>query len=584
MTEHVGRIFTDGLRTRWILLAATLVSLPALGLGFVIDDYFHVWLVEGGGLPAALELFTFSDGDPTNNALRREEGPYPWWTLDELRLKFLRPLSGFTHWLDYQLFGRWTLPMHLHSVAWHLGVVAVATAALRRLLPVGVAGLAAVLFAVDDAHALPALWLANRNALVAFGIALAGVLAHLRWRQDGWTPGALLGPLLLGLGLLGGEPALGAFAYLGAYELVGRDEPLAARAQALLGPVAVGAAWVVAYKLGRFGAWGSGIYLDPTAQPVDWLMAAPMRLLAEAGNLLASVPIDFWMLLPELQPVIVGSGVLAVLVTAAIVKLAWPSVPAETRRGLGVLLLGSLLSLLPVISTFPSARLLLAASLGSAALVAAVIVAAWEARGRLLVAAAGLLSFVHGVWSPAGWWLQAWVVDTLDEGLVEASLELPLDDDVVAEQYVSVVAPPDPMISIYAGLLWIHHGRTGGRAWWPLSMSTNTHRVRRTAADAFELTWVDGPMLTTVYEQLFRDPTHPLLAGERIELDHFTVEVLADDGTWPTKARFTYDRPLDDPTLLFLAWDEGAFQAIDWPPVGGELSWDVEPGPMTPEL
>ncbi len=216
MTETARRIFTEGVRLRWVLLAGTLVSLPALRLGFVIDDYFHVWLLERGGLPAALELFTFSDGDPIANALRREEGPYPWWTLDDLRLRFLRPLSGITHWLDHRVFGRTTWPMHLHSIAWHLGLVAVAAAVFRRLLPVGVAGLAALLFAVDDAHALPVMWLANRNALVALVPGFAGLLAHLPWREHGWTPGAWLVPPLLALGLAAGEPALGAFAYLGA--------------------------------------------------------------------------------------------------------------------------------------------------------------------------------------------------------------------------------------------------------------------------------------------------------------------------------------------------------------------------------
>ena len=296
------------------------------------------------------------------------------------------------------------------------------------------------------------------------------------------------------------------------------------------------------------------------------------------------MPIDFWMLMPELQPLIVGAGAAAVVVFGAILRLAWEDIEPDTRRGLRVLVVGCGLSLLPVVATFPSARLLVAASLGSAGLVAAVIVTAVQKGGRLLVGAAGLLCFVHGLWSPLGWWLQAWLVGSLDEGMVDAALELPLDERVVADQYVSVIAPPDPMISIYAGLLWIHHGRTGGRAWWPLSMSTNTHHVRRTAENAFELSWLDGPALTTVYEQLFRDATHPLRAGSEVAMEHFTVEVLADDGTWPTRARFTYDRPLDDPTLVFLAWDEGAFQVVVWPEVSGELTWDVEPGPMTPSL
>ena len=68
--------------------------------------------------------------------------------------------------------------------------------------------------------------------------------------------------------------------------------------------------------------------------------------------------------------------------------------------------------------------------------------------------------------------------------------------------------------------------------------------------------------------QLFRDEAHPRLTGDVTTREHFEVEILDDDGTWPLKARFTFDRSLDDPSLVFLAWDGRTFVRYGWEPIG----------------
>src|SRR5262249_42881788 len=138
-----------------------------------------------------------------------QRGPYPWWTLPELKLAFWRPLSSALETLDHHLFGRNAVGYHVHSVVWYLALVAICGALLRRALQGALGVLALLLFAVDDAHILPAGWIANRNALVAVAPALAGLWAHLEWREAGraWArPLSLVG---LALGLTGGEAALG---------------------------------------------------------------------------------------------------------------------------------------------------------------------------------------------------------------------------------------------------------------------------------------------------------------------------------------------------------------------------------------
>ncbi len=66
-----------------------------------------------------------------------------------------------THWIDYQLWPDSPLLMHAHSLIW-LGLAAATAAFLyRRFEPSATAGLAVLLFAIDDAHIMPAMWLAN---------------------------------------------------------------------------------------------------------------------------------------------------------------------------------------------------------------------------------------------------------------------------------------------------------------------------------------------------------------------------------------------------------------------------------------
>ena len=73
-----------------------------------------------------------------------------------------------THWLDYQLWPDAPWMMHAQSLVWLAGTVLIAGLLYRRIEAVPwVAGLAVLLYAVDDARAAPASWIANRNALVA---------------------------------------------------------------------------------------------------------------------------------------------------------------------------------------------------------------------------------------------------------------------------------------------------------------------------------------------------------------------------------------------------------------------------------
>jgi hypothetical protein len=49
------------------------------------------------------------------------------------------------------------------------------------------------------------------------------------------------------------------------------------------------------------------------------------------------------------------------------------------------------------------------------------------------------------------------------------------------------------------------------------------------------------------------------------------VTALTADGR-PAEARFRFDRPLDDPSLRWLRWEDGVYVRFEPPPVGEKVT------------
>ena len=165
-----------------------------------------------------------------------DHGPLPWWTSDGLRLSFMRPLSSALFALDHALAGRHPLLYHVHSIAWYAAAIAAAALLFRRLLPEREAALASIVFAVAPAHWMLAAWPSARHVAVSGAFAIAAITLHLRARAQSGNRAALATLGAIGsavFALAGGETALGIFAYVAAYELVGRRDALAIRLRAL---------------------------------------------------------------------------------------------------------------------------------------------------------------------------------------------------------------------------------------------------------------------------------------------------------------------------------------------------------------
>jgi hypothetical protein len=529
------------------------LGLPSLALGYFADDWIllHDLRAGGGTLGAGARLYQFArfwqavPGEPT--------AWMPWFVSPHYRTDFLRPLSGALFSLDEKLFSGGPLA-HVHSLLWWLLLLVIVAALFRRLLPAPAAGLALLIFAVDDAHWQPMAWLANRHALIATTLVLAGLLAHLRWRDDGWRPGSWLSLIGYAAGLGAGETALQALAYLYGLELVERRRGWMRR----LTPATL---LVLLYgalrQLAGAGIDGSGIYFDPMRHPLRFAAALPARLAILLGDQLGGLPSDLFFAVPAAEPWLIAVGAVVIAVVA---WLLWRD-PALRARGpvLG-LCAGGLLSVIPGAAGLPGSRVLLCPSLGSAALIATLILSLSS-----LPLLRGWLVAVHLGLAPLLLLADQATAMQLAQRSLKSIAASDLDGDVV------LVSTPDPFLGIYP--IYIEGGQRTPRfrSYQILSLTPLDITLTRVGPDALRLETLGGRLFDSPIERLLAEA--PPAVGAELTQGRLQVRVAS-----PTALELRFSEPLEP--LHFLVWRDGALRRLSLPAVGDRVTIPHEPGMM----
>jgi hypothetical protein len=601
----------------FVLALALLVAFPAVFFGFWIDDYYHLTILELGDqvdveIGGPFDLFYFAPGDPEIMKEALNSRPLPWFTLPELHLHFFRPLTSALFTLDHALWGLNPLPYHVHSMIWYLVLVAAVWAIFRRTLPIAVALLAAALFAIDDVHNIPVVWIANRNGLLAVALVFLGLAAHIAWRRDQWRPGIPVSMLCYALGLAAGEAAVGAMAYIAAYELINcitsrnsflletrnpnpETRPSSIPHSAfrtprfplpLLPAALVGIPYLLFYKLAGYGVSGSGMYLDPFGEPLKFLRLAPERILSLIGAQVLAFPAEISIADPRLVLVTAVAGLLSLALLLWLFTRVWPHLCALEKHALGWLLLGAMLALVPVAATFPSSRLLMAPSLGFAAAIAVILYHGWKHRNTWSRPARAILitlTLIHCVAAPITWWAQTAGLTLIARYHDELFRTAQIRDDPGRDRLVFLRAP-EPFSAFYATAVRALHGHPMPRSTWSLSLSPHPQELHRVDAQTLELKMIERPMLDSPIEQLFRSPDDAFAPGETVEIDGLTIQILETDGRFPTRLRYTFDHPLETGPYQFIGLENGRLVTISPPPIGQRQTMERPAGIFGIEL
>lgn len=571
-------------------LVALVLCLPIFGFGFLADDWFQRAIVLGWKGELDLPLFV---GDPPRHPVTHlfdffmggedgardlaELGLLPWWAAPNLKAAFLRPLAASSHLLDYALWPDSPALMHLHGLVW-LGLCVLGVAALFRRLSAAqlhssrVAALGVLLFAVQDHHAGPVLWIANRNALIALALAVVVLLLHDGWRRQGVKVQGLLAPMALGVALLAGEAALATCAFLAAYALFLDPAPWRQRPVSLLVYTPVLAGWATWYVLGGYGTAGAQSYVSPVS--ADFAVAVVERVPVLLGALWVKLPADAWIAIPRQgQLLLLGSAVGTV---AGCAWLLWPSLKDSAQARFWAV--GMVLAAVPICASFPMDRLLLFMGVGSAALLA-------EAVGH-----AGWLDGPMGGTRLRRWGLGGLLL--LHLGL--APLLLPIKIGAFGMAFgvferAAGYAPTDAALAdqrlvwvngatLFSGFVPVLRAVDGGvrpLGQWTLAHMMTDMDIERVGERSLVATAPAG-FLATPPEQLVRDVRIPFELGQR--KDHagmvVTVLELMADGR-PRVVRFDFPVSLDDPGLRWVVWRETRLWDWQVPAVGETVH--VEP-------
>ncbi|MDC0672113.1 hypothetical protein [Nannocystis radixulma] len=537
-------------------LLAFLLGLPSLAGGLALDDLLlreHLDDATRG----VTSLYDF--GGPAEVVERRASGAFPWWTADDLQVRFFRPLTAATLAVDGYGAPWW---MHLHSVLWFVLLVFVVGRAYRTLAAdhgarPWIAGLALLLFAVDDAHAASVGWIAARHGLIGAVFGVLALLAHHHWRARGWTGGVVAGPGALALGLLASESALACLGYLAAYALVlERAEGWRARMRTLVPYALVVVAWYAAYRALGHGAQGCGMYVDPAVDPlvfaVSALLHVPLLLMAQLG--LPAV-VELLVFVPGALVPAAFVAWFGLLVCASIVRPLLRSCAVARFWAFGMVL-----AALPLGGTLPADRHLLLVGVGACGLVAATIAALGEeVRARRMVRLLAWIWIVlHGLFAVLLIVPRMLGPAAMQRTIAEAVGALPDPSD---RRPIVLVQAPGDVFTLYApairgaGGLHVLYAGVGAVA---LERRDPSSLVLRPAGG-----WLAAPG-----DRIFRAgrPMHP---GDAIVLPEFVMTVLevAPDGR-PAVVLLRADFPLDAGALRWMAWADGKPTPLELPRVG----------------
>jgi hypothetical protein len=334
--------------------------------------------------------------------------------------------------------------------------------------------------------------------------------------------------------------------------------------------------WAALYRLGGFGATDSGFYREPLADPLAYARGAVAHIPVLIMGQWTPIPSDIASGVPPGSAAalrLIGIG----LATTAL--LAFLFVPLLRRDRLArFFALGGALSLLPIAATFPQDRLLFYVGLGSMGLLARFLYA-FVAEPALLPASrwwrlpaaalAVLLLAIHLVLAPIAAPLEIRFEQGVNARMLAAIDTVP-GEAALSRQDLVLVNPPDFVYT--AGAIPVVKriaGQPAPRRLRVLAGAPTPMEVTRLDAQSLRV-HLDEALFNVPMTRYHRAPEVRFAVGERVDLDGFSAEIAGlNPAGDPDEIVFRFAVPLEDPSLRWLAWEDGVY--VPWqPPAVGE--------------
>jgi hypothetical protein len=550
---------SDGLMTKraplHLAIVATLLTLPTLRHGFQADDnVFQTLVSDGQHSPAG--LFYFS---PAAIQAGRQFGEFPWWASPRLTFEFMRPLASVMHWFEFRHFPHAPVWMRSINIAIYALSVAVATLAYREILPGSrAAALAALLFAIDDGHAVNAAWISARSTALSTLFALLALLLQLRARRMRSRALSFASVAATALALAAGEAGLWALAYLCAAAVALERGSLRARMRTLWPHLCVAAVWAALYLQRPYGLRASG-WSRSLSSPLNvlgqGLLDLPLWLVGAFGP--GSVDVA-----ASTTPGI--ARLIALPIAALCVACLLPQL--RSSRESRFFALGTLACIAPMLTTIPQDRLLVGASFGAFGLIGTFL-ADTASRPRSALARYGrpLHIGMHACLAPLLFPVLASnpeIMQRTNRALCDAA---PSDRDVV------LIDSPAEVLGYYA-----YHTL---RAQTPLQAAPRSLQQLYAGRSDLDFERIDERTLdvhaalgwgSTPYESFFASNAELPKLGTTRRVGELKISVLAVEAHGrPTHVRFEFPDRLEAEHRVWLTW-QGRRPVVWTPPALGQ--------------
>lgn len=559
---------------------------PAVHSGLFTDDYAHHAILDstGSAKRAPWDLYTLLSGDERENEIFKEYGMLMWWSHPKARLAMFRPLSSALIVFDHYILGRDTVAYHIHSFVWWGFLIVCLAVFLQSLLPLAVAAVAVILFAVEEGNGMLVLWVANRCALVSLSMAVLGLWLYIKWRNQNRKTFFWLSLVLFTLALLSGEWAYPIFGYVLAFELFRTDEPFSQRFRAMLPTLGLGILFLVVTRLLGYGSKYSGIYISPIDNFFGFIFHGTFRLLVLVAELVLGLPADFWHFglpwrsniialnlfsppvwrsLPSWEFWHVLIGVACLVLAVIVIRWLFAGLDVRAKKQIKWLTTGAFLALLPMVSPFISSRSVIPAFVGFSVLLSVLL---FESLRRLyqsvrerqihaFSASLAIIAYILAfqVFFPARRSITEVMINSaINRTITQWVLNAEVDDKKVANQDVFVINGIDVSSTMFAPFIRQFYKLPVARSWRVISGAGHAYDLTRIAPNVIDLHILGGTMMETDYEHTCRSDEYPLLANETVDIKGFKAIVRGSRNGKPSLIRYVFPKSLDDPSYVFL--------------------------------
>ncbi len=568
---------TDSVSNKRFYWLLALLMLPSFWAGFIADDHIHATrFVAEDVIPPTQDaslfgVFSVSDGREQTTLALMDKGLMPWWTHPNFRFQMWRPLSELSHWIDYQLWPQVPFVMHVHHLLWVLLMLWVVMKFWRKFVGESrLVALSFVLFAISANLSQDVVWLASRNTVMGAFFGIAAVLLHVKGRETGDYRLRIAAVASFAMGLGSSEFGLSASTWLFAWTFVLDGGSLLRRVVRLMPYGIVMLGWAAVYVVYGQGAEFSEFYIDPVHSPGAYALGLIERIPKIVFLSLTGLPPGF---LGSVEPG--GSGwLVGAAFTTILIILSWRSLREARWR---FLLIGALLSILPIAAGPSGGRTVLLVSLGLLPMVARLL-RQWAQQDfgsaqtalltRVLAWPVFVLMMMSVIVIPATVMLYYY---NDSKNVTGPALRLPITAED-ADKNVVLLNPN----SIFFANLFPYVRATNhlpmSNSFYPLASGQRDFKIERDAQDSLIITPVDGFMVET-QSYFVRPRTQLLREGEFIQLTNLGIEPLSftDDGR-PLSVRFTFPGGVASSDYKILQCDRMEFVLFSVPAIGESVT------------